>query len=1078
MLTRLIHLSLNNRLLVVLLSLALMAVGLYVTTTMPVDVFPDFTAPTVTILTEAHGMAPTEVETLITFPIETAMNGASGVRRVRSATAVGFSVVWVEFDWGTNILADRQIVAEKLGLVRGNLPPDIEPPIMAPQASAMGEVLFLAIRSEKHSLFDLRTMADTTIRRRLLGVEGVAQVTPIGGDVKQYQVVLSPSRLHAYNISANEVAEALRETNKNATAGVMVDGGQEFLVQGLGRVQQLEQIADTVVTVRKEVPIRVGQLGVVQIGAALKRGTGSAMGKPSVNLGITKQPHVNTLELTQRLDQTIDEIQATLPAGVTIQRNIFRQANFIETAVRNVEGALRDGSILVMVIVLLFLGNLRASLITLLAIPMSLLSTMIVLKSMGASINTMTLGGMAIAIGALVDDAIVDVENVFRRLRENHHLPDEERRSAISVVFHASVEIRNSIFFATIIVILVFLPLFFLSGVEGRLLMPLALTYIAALLASLGVAVTITPALCLLLLPTSKAVLHERESPVMRLSKYVYRPILNWVIDRPHKVGLAAAGMLVLALCCIPYMGRSFLPEFNEGSFTLGSNTLPGTNLAEANELGRQMEEVLLAQPEVVAVGRQQGRAELSEHAIGVEGAETEVSIDMDKPLEMGLPKRTKGELLAAIRNEFAKIPGLIVQIGQPISHRIDHMLSGTRAAVAIKLFGPESDPASLTRLRQLAKLVKQEIETIPGVVDPSVEQQADVPIMKVAYDRQAIQRHGLRVGQVGHEIERAFAGEVVSQVLEGRNAFDLVVRASEEGRFDETDINRLPVSTANGAKVPLGALAKVQRDGGPNTISRENVQRKIVVSCNVAGRDVGSVVADIQKRVAEKLPLGKGPYTGYYVQYGGQFESAQAASRMLFILGIAVIVCIALLLQMAFHSVRDALLVMLNLPLALIGGVVGVFVSGGVLSVASLVGFITLFGIATRNGIMLVSHIRYLQQHEGVTDFREAVRRGSIERLAPVLMTALTAGLGLVPLALSGNQPGNEIQTPLAIVVVFGLFSSTLLNMVVVPALFLRWAGATPPAARDAQLDVVPAPLAHPGHHHPHRHKQTVAVA
>jgi CzcA family heavy metal efflux pump len=802
------------------------------------------------------------------------------------------------------------------------------------------------------------------------------------------------------------------------------------------------------------------------------------MGKPSVNLGITKQPHVNTLELTQRLDQTIDEIQATLPAGVTIQRNIFRQANFIETAVRNVEGALRDGSILVMVIVLLFLGNLRASLITLLAIPMSLLSTMIVLKSMGASINTMTLGGMAIAIGALVDDAIVDVENVFRRLRENHHLPDEERRSAISVVFHASVEIRNSIFFATIIVILVFLPLFFLSGVEGRLLMPLALTYIAALLASLGVAVTITPALCLLLLPTSKAVLHERESPVMRLSKYVYRPILNWVIDRPHKVGLAAAGMLVLALCCIPYMGRSFLPEFNEGSFTLGSNTLPGTNLAEANELGRQMEEVLLAQPEVVAVGRQQGRAELSEHAIGVEGAETEVSIDMDKPLEMGLPKRTKGELLAAIRNEFAKIPGLIVQIGQPISHRIDHMLSGTRAAVAIKLFGPESDPASLTRLRQLAKLVKQEIETIPGVVDPSVEQQADVPIMKVAYDRQAIQRHGLRVGQVGHEIERAFAGEVVSQVLEGRNAFDLVVRASEEGRFDETDINRLPVSTANGAKVPLGALAKVQRDGGPNTISRENVQRKIVVSCNVAGRDVGSVVADIQKRVAEKLPLGKGPYTGYYVQYGGQFESAQAASRMLFILGIAVIVCIALLLQMAFHSVRDALLVMLNLPLALIGGVVGVFVSGGVLSVASLVGFITLFGIATRNGIMLVSHIRYLQQHEGVTDFREAVRRGSIERLAPVLMTALTAGLGLVPLALSGNQPGNEIQTPLAIVVVFGLFSSTLLNMVVVPALFLRWAGATPPAARDAQLDVVPAPLAHPGHHHPHRHKQTVAVA
>lgn len=1078
MLTKLIQLSLNNRVLIVLVSVALMAAGLYVSTTMPVDVFPDFTAPTVTILTEAHGMAPSEVETLVTFPIETSMNGAAGVRRVRSATAVGFSVVWVEFDWGTNIQVDRQIVAEKLGLVRGSLPPDVEQPIMAPQASAMGEVLFLAVNSDKHSLFDLRTLADTTIRRRILAVEGVAQVTPIGGDVKQYQVVLSPSKLQAYNISASEVADALKQTNQNATAGIMVDGGQEFLVQGLGRVQQLDQIADTVVTVRKEVPIRVGQLGLVQIGPALKRGTGSAMGKPAVLLGITKQPNINTLELTARLDQSLDEIQTSLPAGITIQRNIFRQANFIETAVRNVEGSLRDGSILVMIIVLLFLGNLRASLITLVAIPMSLLTTMIVLKSIGASINTMTLGGMAIAIGALVDDAIVDVENVFRRLRENHHLPAEERRSPISVVFHASVEIRNSIFFATIIVILVFTPLFFLSGVEGRLLMPLAQTYIVALLASLAVAVTVTPAMCLILLPSSKAVLHERESAVMRLSKYVYRPILNWVIDHPHGVGLAAAGMLIIALCFIPHMGRSFLPEFNEGSLTLGANTLPGTNLVESNALGRQVEEALLSHPEVVAVGRQTGRAELSEHAIGVEGAEIEVSIDMNRPLEKGLPKRTKAELLAALRDDFARIPGMAVQIGQPISHRIDHMLSGTRAAIAIKLFAPESDPASLTKLRQLAKLVKQEVEGIPGVVDPTIDQQADVPILQIAYDRQAIQRHGLRVGQVGHEIERAFAGETVSRVLEGRNAFDLVVRTSEEGKFDEADINRLPISAANGTKVPLGALAKVQRDGGPNTISRENVQRKIVISCNAAGRDVGSIVADIQKRIAERVPLGKGPYSGYYVQYGGQFESAQSASRMLLLLSAAVVVCIGLLLHMAFHSARDALLVMLNLPLALIGGVAGVFVSGGVLSVASLVGFITLFGIATRNGIMLISHIRYLQQHEGVTNFREAVRRGSMERLAPVLMTALTAGLGLVPLALGGSQPGNEIQTPLAIVVVFGLFSSTLLNMVVVPALFLRWASAEPPAVDHSQLDVLPGPTGFQDHHHSYKHKKAMAVA
>jgi Cu/Ag efflux pump CusA len=591
------------------------------------------------------------------------------------------------------------------------------------------------------------------------------------------------------------------------------------------------------------------------------------------------------------------------------------------------------------------------------------------------------------------------------------------------------------------------------------------------------VAVTITPALCLVLLPRSKAVHSEKEPFVTRLSKWVYRPILDRVIAHPHLVGLGAAGLLVAALCSIPYMGHSFLPEFNEGALTLLVNTIPGTSLEESNQIGEQVEKILMAHPEVVAVGRKTGRGELSEHALGVESAEIEVSIDMDRPLKHGLPQRSKEELLAALRKDLSVLPGTNAEIGQPISHRIDHMLSGTRAAIAVKIFAPESDPGSLRRLRELGRLVEQEVAKVPGVVDLALEQLVDVPVMQVSFDRKAIQRHGLRISQVAHEIERAFAGEEVSQVREGRNAFDLVVRVSRQGQFGEEDLHRLPVATATGAKVPLGALAKIHRDGGPNMISRENVQRKIVVSCNVAERDVGSVVADIQKRVAEAVPLGQGQYAGYYVQYGGQFESAQAASRLLFILTAVVVAGIGLLLQMAFHSTRDALLVMVNLPLALIGGVLGVFVSGGVLSVASLVGFITLLGIATRNGIMLVSHIRYLQRHEGVSDFREAVRRGSVERLTPVLMTALTTGLGLVPLALSGSQPGNEIQTPLAIVVLFGLFTSTLLNMVVVPSLFLRWAAAAPPAEDDARLEPAPAEPGFEHYRHPHK-RRTVAAA
>jgi CzcA family heavy metal efflux pump len=1045
MFAHLIRFSLTYRGLVVVAAVVVSIAGLYTATTMPIDVFPDLTAPMVAVVTEATGMTPTEVENVVTFPIEVAMNGAPGVRRVRSSTALGISIVWVEFEWGTPIAIARQTVNERLNLVRSSLPPGVEAPLISPQSSVMGEILFIALESQSRSLFDVRTVADTVVRRRLLSIPGVSHVVPIGGEVKQYQVILSPARLQAYQIGSADVARALAETNENASAGLLVRGGQEFIIQGQGRVHALENIADTVVVTRSEVPIRVGQLGTVQIGPALKRGEASAMARPAVVMGVMKQPSVNTLELTARIDAALDDIASTLPPGITIRRDLFRQADFIELAVRNIEEALRDGGLLVVVIVTLFLWNARASAITLTAIPLSLLTTILVLKAFGATINTMTLGGMAIAIGELVDDAIVDVENVVRRLRENSDLPPEERRSAMRVIFEASVEIRSSIVFATLIVTLVFLPLFFLSGVEGRLLKPLAVAYIVSLLVSLLVAVTLTPALCSLLLPKSKGIRLHRQSPIANFCKRWYRPVLEHVIDRPRLVGGIALAFLLAALAYLPFAGRSFLPEFNEGALTIEAFTPPGTSLADSDATARELERALLKFPEVISVGRRTGRAERDEHAMGVEASELDVRLKLD---EGG---RSKEQLLAAIRRELAQVPGVQVAIGQPISHRIDHMLSGTRSAIAIKIFAPESDPGSLPKLRQLGAQVKNLIADVPGVVDLAVAQQADVPQVHVNFDRQAIARHGLRIRDVSLEIERAFAGEAVSRVLEGRNAFDLVVRCSQPRHIEMREILELPVTTSTGAKVPLRSLANIHEDRGPNTISREKVQRKLVVSCNAAGRDVGSVVADIQMRLARGLPLASPAYRGYYVEYGGQFETARSTQRLLLMLGAAVVVGIALVLQVAFHSTRDALLIMLNLPLALIGGVAGLHVSGGVISIATLVGFITLLGIATRNGIMLVAHIRHLQRHEGEFDFRAAVIRGAMERLVPILMTALCAGLALVPLTLSGGRPGNEIQTPLAIVVLFGLLSSTALNMLVVPALFLHLADPRPPTEVDA---------------------------
>jgi CzcA family heavy metal efflux pump len=1024
--------SLRNRAAVLALGVLLLGGGAWVAARMPVDVFPDLTAPTVTVIAEAHGMAPTEVENQVTFPLEAAVNGAAGVRRVRSSTAVGISVVWVEFDWGTDIYAARQVVGEKVALVAAGLPPGVERPVLAPISSIMGEILFIALTSERHAPIELRTEAETVIRRRLLSVPGVSQVTPIGGAEKQYQVVLSPARMRAYRVSLREVTEALGAANENVSAGFINERGSEYLVTGIGRARTVEDIAETVVTARDGLSVRVRDLGDVRIGEAPKRGEGSARARPAVVMGIQKQPGANTVALTRELDRVLADIQSKFDGdertrGMKIDARVMRQADFIQVAVRNVQIALRDGGLFVIVVVLVFLFNLRASIITLTAIPLSLLASVLALSFFGASINTMTLGGMAIAIGALVDDAIIDVENVFRRLRENGRLPEAQRRSALAVVYEASVEIRSSIVFATLIIMLVFVPLFLLPGVEGRLLRPLGLAYVTALFASLVVAVTVTPALCLIFLPGCRAVREGHEPRIVTRLKAAYGAVLDPVLRRPWAVTAPAIALLAVAVA-LPFtrlVGRSFLPEFNEGALTISAVTLPGTSLPESDALGRVVERTILAHPEVTNVARRTGRAELDEHAQGVEAAELDVSFS--------LKDRSREAFLEALRRDLSQVPGMNVTIGQPISHRIDHMLSGTRANIAIKIFGED-----LYKLRSLAKKAEEAVRTVPGAVDVSSEQQADIPILKARLDRPALTRYGLRTQDVGQTLEAALQGVPVSRILEGRNAFDLVVRVAEEEGWSTQAVADVPLDAPGGAKIPLKAVAEIMKDTGPNTVSREDVERKIVVMCNTAGRDVISVVEDCRTLVDPIV--GAERSRGYRVEYGGQFEAAQEAGVSLAMLGAAVVLGIGFLLYLAFGTARDAAFVMINLPLALIGGMAGVLVSGGVLSIASIIGFITVFGIAARNGIMLVSHIRRLQEKEGVRDFREAVFRGSLERLAPILMTALAAGLALIPLALGGGKAGNEIQTPMAIVVLFGLLSSMLLNMLVVPALYLRF--------------------------------------
>ena len=1038
MIDALIRWSLHHRPVVLAAAAAFLVWGVWTTVRMPLDVLPDLTSPTVTILAEAPGMDPLEIESLVTFPIESALNGAAGVRRVRSATAVGVAVVWVEFEWGQDIMRARQTVTEKLTLVSSAWPPSVEPPFLAPVSSIMGEVLFVDLESERHSPLQLRTIADTVVRRRLLAVPGVSQVIATGGDLKQYEVVLDAARLAAHQVTALDVQDALTRGNRNASAGFQVTEGQEYLVRGLGRFEDLSSIADTTVKAHDGVPVLVRNLGTVREGAAVKRGEGSHNARPAVILGIQKQPAVNTLELTRRVEVTLDDIQRTLPEGIQIHRDLFRQADFIEQAIQNLFQALLEGGALVIMVVVLFLMNIRAAVVTLVALPLSLVAAAVAMDRFGLTINSMSLGGLAIAIGELVDDAIIDVENVVRRLRENAARTNGEQISVLETVYRASTEIRSSVVFATVIVALVFLPLFMLGSVEGRLLRPLGFAYVVALVASLVVALTVTPVLCSYLLPRSKTVVAGREPALTQRLKTAYEWFLGKALHYWRTVLVVAAALLVAAITAVFATGRAFLPEFNEGALTISSVTIPGTSLTDSNALGNALERLLLSVPEVASTARRTGRAELDEHVQGVESAETDVRLQMrDRP---------RDTVVEEIRQKLSLLPGTNVTVGQPISHRIDHMLSGTRANVAVKIFGDD-----LRILHDLAGRVRDQMSQVDGVVDLAVEAQAEIPTVRVRVDSAAASRYGLDTGAVAASLQTARVGQTVGQVLEGQIAFPLVLRYAVDLHASVENIGSTQIQTPDRTSVPLSAVASIQRDRGPNFVMRENAQRRLVVQCNVSGRDLRSVVGDVQRRVGQNVRLPQ----GYHIEYGGQFESEAQASRQLLWLSIAVVIAIFFVLSTAFGSTRDAVVIMCNLPLALIGGVLGVYLAGGVLSVASIVGFITLFGVATRNGIMLVSHIRHLQEQEGVTDLRVAVIRGATERLVPILMTALAAGLALVPIAASMGEPGSEIQAPMAMVILFGLLSSTALNMIVVPVVYERfghraWEGTEIPDLRN----------------------------
>ena len=1018
MLNRIIQWSLNNRLLVVVAAIALLIYGGVVAARSQVDVFPDLTAPTVTVLTEAHGFAPEEVESLVTLPIESAMNGTAGVFRVRSSSAISISITYVEFEFGTDIYRARQLVTEKLQQVQ--MPAGVSPPVLGPISSTMGEIMLISMTSTSTSPMELRSLADWVVRPRLLSVGGVSQVTIIGGEMKQYQVLVDPSRLADYGLTLKEVTEAVSASNANAGGGFLERPNEEYLIRGRARVYNAEDLANSVITVRDGAPILIKNVAEVKVGAALKRGEGSFNAQPAVVATIQKQPNANTLVVTEQIETTLAGLKSSLPPDVTIDTKAFQQADFIKRAIGNVQSALIEGGVMVMVVLFLFLWNFRTTFISLTAIPLSLLTALLVMNYFDLSINTMTLGGLAIAIGELVDDAIVDVENVFRRLRQNARAAVPQ--PVIKVIYNASSEIRNSILFATLIIVLVFLPLFSLGGFEGRMFAPLAFAYIISIVASLIVALTVTPVLCYFLLARSSVIREEKDSRVVTWLKARYARTLNWTLRHPYHIIGASAVMLLLTVLLFPLMGREFLPPFNEGALNINANMPPGTSLVESNRIGGIIEGVLRQTPEVVSTTRRTGRAELDEHAAGVNTSEIEVvTREGDRPYS---------EMMEEIRQNLALLPGVDVEVGQPISHRIDHLLSGTRAQIAIKLFGPD-----LATLRSKAEEIRSAMEAIPGVVDLLVEPQVGVPQVQVNMDRQAAAAVGLRAEDLAESVETAFSGHIVSQVLEEQKTYDVIVRFNDSARQSVESIGRTLIDTPTGAKVPISQVAEVRVDQGPNTLNRENVQRRIIVQANVADRDLGSVIEDVRAAIGQKVLLPQ----GYYVQYGGQFEAQEKASRQITLLSIVAILGIFLLLYISLKSARSALLVMANLPLALIGGVVMVFLSGGTLSVASLVGFITLFGIATRNGIMLISHYTHLMTEEGV-GFRDAIVQGSMERLSPILMTALVTGIGLLPLALGAGEPGKEIQHPMAVVILGGIVTSTFLNMIVIPALYLKY--------------------------------------
>jgi CzcA family heavy metal efflux pump len=1004
-----------------------------------VDVFPDLTAPTVTILTESHGLAPEEVETLVSLPIESAMNGTAGVFRVRSNSAIGISIVFVEFEFGTDIYRARQLVTEKLQQVR--MPAGVPPPVLGPISSTMGEIMLISMTSKSTSPMDLRSLADWVVRPRLLGVSGVSQVMIIGGETKQFQVLVDPAKLADYQLTLEQVTEAVGAANANAAGGFLERPNEEFLIRGRARVYSPEDIGNSVIAVRDRTAILVKNVAMIQAGPALKRGDGSFNAQPAVVATIQKQPNANTLEVTSQIETTLATLKATLPPDVTIDTKAFQQADFIRRAVGNVNRSLIEGGIIVTIVLFLFLWNFRTTFISLTAIPLALITAVLVMSYFGITVNTMTLGGLAIAIGALVDDAIIDVENVFRRLKQNNHAVRPE--PIATVVFKASSEIRNSILFATLIIILVFLPLFSLGGFEGRMFAPLAFSYIISITVSLIVALTVTPVLCYYLLGYSKLIHDEKDSRLVSSLKNHYSRILNWTLRHPYKIIGVSAAMLLVAVMLFPLMGREFLPPFNEGALNINASLPPGTSLQESNRIGSVIENALHEVPEVVSTTPRTGRAELDEHAAGVNASEIEVvTKEGDRP---------HAEMMEDVRQRLARIPGVTSEVGQPISHRIDHLLSGTRAQIAIKLFGPD-----LATLRSKAGEIHDAMSGVPGIVDLLVEPQVGVPQVQINMNRQAAAALGLRAEDLAETVDTAFNGHSPSQVLEEQRTYDIIVRLEDSARESVESIGRTLIDTGTATKVPISQVADVHVDQGPNTINRENVQRRIIVQANVAGRDLGSVIEDVRAAIGQKVHLPQ----GYFVQYGGQFESQEKASRQISILSLVAVAGIFLLLYIALKSMRSALLVMANLPLALIGGVVMVFLSGGTLSVASLVGFITLFGIATRNGIMLISHYSHLMTEEGVP-FRDAIVQGSMERLSPILMTALVTGVGLVPLALGVGQPGKEIQQPMAVVILGGIVTSTFLNMIVIPALYLKYGRAEeklPSLEYPRESDLAPA--------------------